>query len=86
MPDTFWARTDSPSANNAELNLTGADAVQITFIPSGVNGDTFLDFVDTNSDGIAEPDGNTLVTINTGTVTGTYSFILRVTRKPNLMA
>lgn len=43
MPTTYWARTDSNSANNPALNLTGADAVEIMFAPLGANGDIFLD-------------------------------------------
>jgi len=43
MPSTFWARTDSGSAANPALNLTGADAVQITFVVSGGSGDLFLE-------------------------------------------
>jgi len=40
---TFWARTDSNSANNPALNLTGDPAFQITFVESGTNGDLTLD-------------------------------------------
>lgn len=43
MPTTYWARTDSNSANNPALNLTGANSVEITFIPFGTNGDILLD-------------------------------------------
>jgi len=43
MPSTFWARIDSGNANNPALNLTGADAVQITFVASGGSGDLFLE-------------------------------------------
>ena len=43
MPDTFWARTDSGSANNPALNLTGDAAIQIVFVPSGGSGDLFLE-------------------------------------------
>ncbi len=44
MPDTFWARTDSNSAKNPALNLTGDPAMQITFVPSGPSGDIILDY------------------------------------------
>ncbi|MDU8928985.1 Hint domain-containing protein [Alisedimentitalea sp. MJ-SS2] len=43
MSLTFWARTDSNSANNPALNLTGDPATQITFVASGTNGDLFLE-------------------------------------------
>ena len=43
MASTFWARTDSGSANNPALNLTGAAAVEITFVKSGASGDLILD-------------------------------------------
>lgn len=44
MSQTFWARTDSNSANNPALNLTGDPAQQITFVQSGPNGDIFLEY------------------------------------------
>jgi hypothetical protein len=43
MASTFWARTDSGSANNPALNLTGDPAVEITFVQSGTSGDLILD-------------------------------------------
>jgi len=43
MHSTFWARTDSGSANNPALNLTGDASVQITFVASGSNGDLILE-------------------------------------------
>lgn len=43
MPKTYWARTDSNSANNPALNLTGDGAVEITFVPFGTNGDILLE-------------------------------------------
>ncbi|MGM0743579.1 MAG: calcium-binding protein, partial [Pseudomonadota bacterium] len=49
---TFWARTDSNSANNPALNLTGDPATQITLVESGTNGDLVLD---TNG-GAPDPD------------------------------
>ncbi|MCZ0812778.1 Hint domain-containing protein [Roseovarius sp. EGI FJ00037] len=49
---TFWARTDSNSANNPALNLTGDPATQITLVESGTNGDLILD---TNG-GAPDPD------------------------------
>lgn len=52
MSQTFWARTDSNSANNPALNLTGDPATQITFVPSGSNGDLFLDY----NGGAPDPD------------------------------
>lgn len=50
MPTTFWARVDSNTANNSSLNLTGDDAVEITFVPSGTDGDVILE------GGVADPD------------------------------
>jgi len=44
MSTTFWARTDSNSANNPALNLTGDLAVEITFVASGPDGDISLDY------------------------------------------
>ena len=52
MPATFWARTDSNSANNPALNLTGDPAIEITFVPSGINGDILLEY----SGGGVDPD------------------------------
>ncbi len=43
MPSTFWARTDSGTANNPALNLKGDAAVEITFVASGGSGDLFLE-------------------------------------------
>lgn len=43
MASTFWARTDSGSAKNPALNLTGDPAVEITFVESGASGDLMLD-------------------------------------------
>ena len=43
MPTTYWARTDSNSANNPALNLLGDPAVEITFVPFGTNGDILLE-------------------------------------------
>lgn len=43
MASTFWASTDSSSANNPALNLSGDPAVEITFVQSGTNGDLVLD-------------------------------------------
>lgn len=43
MASTFWARTDSGSANNPALNLTGDPAAEITFVQSGATGDLVLD-------------------------------------------
>ena len=43
MPTTYWARTDSNTANNPALNLTGDASVEITFVPFGTNGDILLD-------------------------------------------
>jgi len=58
MPTSFWARTDSNSANNPALNLTGDPSALITFVPSGTNGDILLDA----NAGAADPD--TQVEIN----------------------
>ena len=69
---TFWARTDSNSANNPAINLKGISgpnglpAIQITFQPtSGGGGDLTLD----PNGGSADPD--TVVVIGTQT----YNFI-----------
>jgi len=43
MASTFWARTDSGSANNPALNLTGDPAVEIKFVQAGAAGDLVLD-------------------------------------------
>ncbi len=69
MATDFWVRFDSNSANNPSLNLTGAPAIQITFVaetPGGGSGDFTLD---QPAPGVADPD--TVVSIG-GT---TYSFI-----------
>ncbi|TMM54397.1 Hint domain-containing protein [Sulfitobacter sabulilitoris] len=50
MASTFWARTDSGSANNPALNLTGDPAVEITFVPSGMSGDLILEGSGTATD------------------------------------
>ena len=47
---TFSGRTDSNTANNAALNLTGADAFEITFVPRGSTGDIILDYDNGNID------------------------------------
>ena len=55
LPVSFWAREDSGSAANPALNLTGASAVELTFVAetnTGGDGDLFLD---TNSGGV-DPD------------------------------
>ena len=44
MPTEFWARTDSNSANNPALNLTGDPAIQISFVPFGATGDVLLEY------------------------------------------
>ena len=43
MASTFWARTDSGSANNPALNLTGDPAVEIKFVQAGAAGELVLD-------------------------------------------
>ncbi|MBW6417358.1 Hint domain-containing protein [Celeribacter sp. PS-C1] len=43
---TYWAKIDSPTAKNAELNLKGDDALEITFVAEtadGGEGDLILD-------------------------------------------
>lgn len=69
MNDTFFARTDSNSANNPALNLTGDAAVQIVFVPdpSSGSGDLILE----SGTG---PDPDTLVEI--GGQTYQFSFEL----------
>ncbi|NNE89797.1 MAG: hypothetical protein HKN27_17145 [Silicimonas sp.] len=57
MPTDFWARTDSNSANNPALNLTGDDAILISFTPSGTNGDVVLDY----NGGSIDPDTQVLI-------------------------
>ena len=52
MGQIFWARTDSGSANNPALNLTGDPAVEITFVASGETGDLFLEY----NGGLPDPD------------------------------
>lgn len=52
MASTFWARVDSNNANNPALNLTGDPALQITFVPSGTNGDLLLEY----ASGSVDPD------------------------------
>jgi len=72
MPTTYWAREDSGSANNPALNLTGADAIEITFVaedPSGNTGDLQLDKPAADT---ADP--NTQISIN-GT---NYSFVYQL--------
>lgn len=66
MPTTYWARTDSNTANNPALNLTGASSVEITFVPFGSNGDIFLDA----NGGSFDPD--TQVVINGTSYNFTY--------------
>lgn len=53
MPSTFWARTDSGSANNPALNLNGNLSVYIEFVTSGADGDLFLE---TPTGGGVDPD------------------------------
>lgn len=44
MADTFWARINQESAGNDAINLEKDIApVEITFVPKGTGGDTFLD-------------------------------------------
>lgn len=57
MPTEFWARTDSNSANNPALNLTGDSAIQISFVPSGTNGDVLLEY----DGGAVDPDTQVLI-------------------------
>ena len=57
MPATFWARTDSNSANNPALNLTGDPTVEITFVASDPSGDVFLDY----AGGGADPDTQVVI-------------------------
>lgn len=71
MSLTFWARTDSNSANNPALNLTGDPATQITFVASGTNGDLFLE---TNG---GAPDPDTQVEI--GGIAYDFTFELTAT-------
>ena len=53
MGISFWARGDSASANNSEINSMGTNKVattQLTFESSGANGDTKFDFNGGDSD------------------------------------
>ncbi|MBT8417539.1 MAG: Hint domain-containing protein [Silicimonas sp.] len=68
MPKTYWARTDSNSANNPALNLTGDGAVEITFVPFGANGDILLEY---NGGGF---DPDTQVEINGTAYNFTFQF------------
>ena len=71
MP-SFWARTDSNSANNPALNLNGDAALEISFIwksPTSEVGDVVLE----QNGGAADPDS--LVEINGSE----YSFIFEYT-------
>lgn len=64
MDPTYWAREDSGSANNPALNMTGAPARQITFVPEttgGLLGDLFIERPLGGG-----PDPDTLVRIGTG--------------------
>jgi len=73
MPNpTFWARTDSNSANNAALNLTGTSgpngepAIEITFQPISGGGDLTLD----NNGGAID----TITVVFIGNVQYSFSF------------
>ena len=70
MADTFWARTDSNTANNPAINLigiTGTPAIQITFVPTGTDGDIILE-------GGGAPDPDTAVLIDGSTYEFTFEF------------
>ncbi|MEO1537260.1 MAG: Hint domain-containing protein [Pseudomonadota bacterium] len=56
MPDTFWARTDNGNAKNPELNLLKDPAVEITFVPTGTDGDIILESGDP-----ADPDTQVVI-------------------------
>ena len=56
MPISFWARQDSGSANNPALNLTGADAVEITLVAEDASGGAGDLFLDQPSGGGVDPD------------------------------
>lgn len=71
MPLSYWARTDSNSANNPALNLAGDEAVQLLFVnetPWGGSGDFELEYLG------GEVDPDTLVQINGTTYSFTYEF------------
>ncbi|SNS21813.1 Hint domain-containing protein [Tropicimonas sediminicola] len=57
MSTTYWARFDSNSANNPALNLTGDPSVEITFVPSGPDGDIILE----GSEGVPDPDTQVVI-------------------------
>lgn len=57
MPTTYWARTDSSSANNPAVNLRGDPATEITFVPSGGSGDILLEY----NGGSFDPDTQVLI-------------------------
>lgn len=57
MPTEFWTRTDSNSANNPALNLTGAPSFLMSFVPSGTNGDVLLEY----NGGAVDPDTQVLI-------------------------
>lgn len=71
MNTTFWARSDSNKANNPALNLKGDPATQITFVPSGTNGDLFFDY----ANGGIDPDTQ----VSIGGVTYNFTFELSAT-------
>lgn len=44
MANTYWARINKDNANNDAINLDqNEDPIEITFVPSGPDGDTILD-------------------------------------------
>lgn len=72
LTKTYFARQDSSSANNPALNLTGAPAIELTFVAqtdTGGSGDLFLE---QPSGGGIDPD--TQVEINGTSYSFTYEF------------
>ncbi|KUJ85121.1 hypothetical protein AVO45_17880 [Ruegeria marisrubri] len=72
MSLSFFARTDSNSANNPALNLTGDPAIEITFLAQTISGDSGDLLLESGAGG---PDPDTVVEIGGQT----YSFSLTLT-------
>ena len=78
MSLSFFARTDSNSANNPALNLTGDPAIEITFLAQTISGDSGDLLLESDAGG---PDPDTVVEIGGQT----YSFSLTLTSKHSIL-